>query len=286
MSNNVLGRGLSSLLKDDILPISDEKQISTIHISEIEISDLQPRKIFDDSKIKELAHSIESNGLIQPIILNKCSSGKYKIIAGERRYRACQIANLEQIPVIIKNLDNRQQLAIALVENIQREELTPIEEAECYRRLMNEFSYTSHDLASAIGKSRSHIANIVRLTTLSQKIKDMVNSGALSMSQARCLVGIENAEELADKIMNHDLSVRQVEKLIRNKNIKSNRSRTALSTSYVTKESDDDLAILSHSLSKKLGVKVVVENSDNGGKISIYYSTPDELDSILTQIRD
>lgn len=279
MSNNVLGRGLSSLLKEDILPISDEKQIDTLHISEIEVSDLQPRKLFDDSKIHELAHSIQSNGLIQPIVVNRDISGKYKIVAGERRYRACKVANIEQIPVIIKNLDKHQQLAIALVENIQREELTPIEEAECYRRLMDEFGYSSNSLAAAIGKTRSHIANIVRLTTLSQKIKNMVNSGELSMSQARCLVGVENMEELAEKIVHHDLTVRQIEELIRKKTLASNQEEKVIPAK--DSKSDDDLTMLGYSLSKKFGVKVVVENSWNGGKISIHYANPKELDSIL-----
>jgi ParB family chromosome partitioning protein len=281
MRNRALGRGLSSLLNEEITPIEIITSSNNIDLELIEGNEDQPRKYFDEEKIKELADSINSHGLVQPIIVNKSQSGKYKIIAGERRFRACKIAGLRQVPVIIKDLTEKEILEIALIENIQRQELTAIEEAEGFQKLIKEYGYSQGELAVVVGKSRSHVANLLRLNQLPESIKFMINNGQLSMGHARCLIGLENAEEIATKIVANDLNVRQVEELV------SNRKRKEKANNSVTKEKDkvidDDLVILGQSLSEKFGVKVVVENSWNGGRISLHYSNLEELDSILTK---
>lgn len=279
MRNRVLGRGLSSLLKEEIVPIEFGMVDNVLNIDQIELGKYQPRKNFDEEKLRELANSIVNNGLVQPIIVNANGDGKYQIIAGERRYRACKMVGLKEIPVIIKNLSDKEILEIALIENIQRQELTAIEEAEGYDRLMKEFGYSQSELADAVGKSRSHVANLLRLNNLPDSIKFMINQGQLSMGHARCLIGLENAEELAGKIIANDLNVRQTEELTRKKEISQRAKRED-----APPPQDDDLIILGQSLSEKYGVKVVIENSWNGGKISFHYSNLEELDAILTRI--
>ena len=220
---------------------------------------------------------------MQPIIVNVISNGKYQIIAGERRYRACKMIGLKEIPVIIKNLSDQEILEIALIENIQREELTAIEEAESYAKLMNDFGYTQARLADALGKSRSHVANLLRLNHLPDSIKFMISNGQLSMGHARCLIGLDNAEELANKVVSNDLNVRQTEELTR-KTQTVQRKKNQPFENNSDSAMNDDFIILGQSLSEKYGVKVVVENSWNGGKISFCYSNLEELDSILAKI--
>ena len=282
MRNRALGRGLSSLLNEEIIPIEIAASSNNIDLDLIEANQDQPRKYFDEEKIKELADSIISHGLVQPIIVNKSSTGKYKIIAGERRFRACKIAGLRQIPVIIKDLTEKEILEIALIENIQRQELSAIEEAEGFQKLINEYGYSQGELAVVVGKSRSHVANLLRLNQLPESIKFMINNGQLSMGHARCLIGLENAEEIAAKILANDLNVRQVEELVSNR-----KKKDKTDNSYIKgkdKVVDDDLVMLGQSLSEKFGVKVVVENSWNGGRISFHYSNLEELDFILTRL--
>lgn len=284
MRNKALGRGLSSLLKEEMAPLGFDSGNRFLDIEQIEAGKYQPRKIFDQEKLKELANSILANGLVQPIIVSSGNNGKYQIVAGERRYRACKLAGLKEVPVIVKNLSDKEMLEIALIENIQREELTAIEEAEGYDKLMKEFGYTQAELADSVGKSRSHIANLLRLNNLPDSIKAMINSGQLSMGHARCLVGLEGAEEIAAKIIANDLNVRQTEELTRKKELSRKANKEKAEHNSNDKVLEDDLVILGQSLSEKYGVKVVVENSWNGGKISFYYSNLEELDSILAKI--
>ena len=283
MRNRALGRGLSSLLKEEVVPIELSNLSNSLDIDQIEVGKYQPRKNFDQEKLQELANSIVNNGLVQPIIVNFVSNGKYQIIAGERRYRACKMIGLKEIPVIIKNLSDKEIFEIALIENIQREELTAIEEAESYEKLMNDFGYTQAKLADALGKSRSHVANLLRLNHLPDSIKLMITNGQLTMGHARCLIGLENAEELANKVVSNDLNVRQTEELTR-KIQTSQKQRKQKFEDSPNSATNDDFIMLGQSLSEKYGVKVVVENSWNGGKISFYYSNLEELDSILTKI--
>lgn len=282
MKNRVLGRGLSSLLQEEVTPLEAAKIEDNIDIDLIEANEGQPRKHFDQEKIKELADSIISHGLVQPIIVIKEESGKYKIVAGERRFRACKIAGLKKVPVIIKDLQEKEILEIALIENIQREELTAIEEAEGFQKLISEYGYSQGELAIAVGKSRSHVANLLRLNQLPEAIKLMVNKGDLSMGHARCLLGIDNPEELAHRIIANDLNVRQAEELANNRK-RSNKLSDNSNERKKEKLLDEDLLMLGQSLSEKFGVKVVVENSWNGGKIAFHYSNLEELDSILTK---
>ena len=284
MRNKALGRGLSSLLKEEMAPLGFDSGNRFLDIEQIEAGKYQPRKIFDQEKLKELANSILANGLAQPITVSSGNNGKYQIVAGERRYRACKLAGLKEVPVIVKNLSDKEMLEIALIENIQREELTAIEEAEGYDKLMKEFGYTQAELADSVGKSRSHIANLLRLNNLPDSIKAMINSGQLSMGHARCLVGLEGAEEIAAKIIANDLNVRQTEELTRKKELSRKANKEKAEHNSNDKVLEDDLVILGQSLSEKYGVKVVVENSWNGGKISFYYSNLEELDSILAKI--
>jgi len=280
MRNKALGRGLSSLLKEEIVPIEITQTSNNVDISLVEANKNQPRKHFDEEKIKELADSIVSHGVVQPIIVNKITDGKYQIIAGERRFRACKLAGLKTIPVVVKELSQKDILEIALIENIQRQELTAIEEAEGFQQLVQNYGYSHNELAVAVGKSRSHVANLLRLNNLPASMKIMINKGQLSMGHARCLIGLENAEALAAKIIANDLNVRQAEELAGNK-----RKPTRNNKASVKEEApvDEDIIMLGQSLSEKFGVKVVVENSWNGGKISFHYSNLEELDSILTR---
>jgi len=280
MRNKALGRGLSSLLKEEIVPIEITQTSNNVDISLVEANKNQPRKHFDEEKIKELADSIVSHGVVQPIIVNKITDGKYQIIAGERRFRACKLAGLKTIPVVVKELSQKDILEIALIENIQRQELTAIEEAEGFQQLVQNYGYSHNELAVAVGKSRSHVANLLRLNNLPASIKIMINKRQLSMGHARCLIGLENAEALAAKIIANDLNVRQAEELAGNK-----RKPTRNNKASVKEEApvDEDIIMLGQSLSEKFGVKVVVENSWNGGKISFHYSNLEELDSILTR---
>lgn len=279
MSNNALGRGLSTLLKEEVAPVMMKDVEQRVSIENIVAGSMQPRKKFNEDKIQELAESIISNGLIQPIVVNKVGN-KYEIIAGERRYRACIIAGLKTVPVIIRDLKEREILEIALIENIQREELTAIEEAEGYDKLIKDFGYTQAEIAVSVGKSRSHIANLLRLNKLPSQVKQMVNDRLLSMGHVRCLVGLPDAIEVAQKIVANDLNVRQAEELTRKKSITKD---TPTGDSKKT-QTNDDYILLGQSLSEKYGVKVVVENSWNGGKISFHYSSIEELDSILSRL--
>ena len=178
MRNKVLGRGLSSLLKEEMVPIEMSQASNVLSVDLIEVNEDQPRKYFDEEKIKELANSIVSHGLVQPIIVSRISADRYKIVAGERRFRACKIAGLKEVPVVIKDLNDKEIIEIALIENIQRQELTAIEEAEGFQKLVQEYGYNHNELAMAVGKSRSHVANLLRLNQLPDSIKVMINLGA------------------------------------------------------------------------------------------------------------
>jgi ParB family chromosome partitioning protein len=282
MTKSALGKGLSALLKEEIVPLDSAKDYISVNIEDITPGEMQPRKHFEVSKIRELADSIISSGLIQPIVVQETAPSKYTIIAGERRFRACKLAGFKEIPAVVRNISNKEILEIAIIENIQREGLNAIEEAAGYQRLISEFGYTQGELANSVGKSRSHVANILRMNSLTGAIKEHVIEGRLSMGHARCLIGIKDADEIAAKIIGNDLNVRQTEDLIKRR-VKENKTGTIESKSAES-EGQDDFILLGQSLSEKLGVKVVVENSWNGGKICIHYNNLEELDSILMRL--
>ncbi|PIR37677.1 MAG: chromosome partitioning protein ParB [Alphaproteobacteria bacterium CG11_big_fil_rev_8_21_14_0_20_39_49] len=258
----------------------------------------QPRGYFDEEKLNELVRSVKENGVIQPILVRtEDTEGRYQIIAGERRWRACKQAGLEKIPAVIKELSDREALEVALVENIQRQSLTAIEEAEGYKKLLEEFGYTQEKLASNLGKSRSHISNMLRLLNLPDEIKDIINTGALSMGHARALVNAKNPIELAYKIIEEGLSVRETEKYAAGSGKRGGGAnaapvkpklepsvQNAPSSNTPVGEKDPDLIIIENSLSNSMGMKVTIDDTDEGGKVTLYFNNLSELDKILQKL--
>ncbi|KAF8818285.1 ParB/RepB/Spo0J family partition protein [Rickettsia endosymbiont of Cardiosporidium cionae] len=290
---NVLGRGLHSLIGEKIERI-DHNIITNqcfVDINDIEPNLLQARKYFDKDKLQELANSITSNGLIQPIVVTEVSDKKYQIIAGERRYRACKLLSMEKIPVIIKHLSKRNIYEISLIENIQRENLNPIEESEGLKQLIDEFQYSHEELANIIGKSRSYISNLLRLLKLPDMVQNLVMQKKITMGQARCLIGLDNPEKLVQRVLNEGLSVRQLESLvqIRKKNDthqKKNCNLDDIASRPVATENqqDNDLLLITESLSMKFNMKVKLDNSSKCGKLSFYYRDLYELDELLSKL--
>ena len=281
-----LGRGLEALLgemNEDVLS-NELKTVVTdskVNIDEISVSPFQPRREFDENAINSLAESIKDKGVLQPLIVRKKENG-YELIAGERRLRASKIAGLTEVPVIIKDLSDKEVLEIALIENLMRENLSPIEEALAYQNLMDDFSHTQEKIALIVGKSRSYIANTLRLLSLPESIKHLVSEGKLSAGHARCLVGLDNAEILADKIIKEELNVRQVEELVsKQKNSESNSLSADTQEKKKTEKSSDVLDI-EQNLKEKLGLRIkITPSKQGGGKVVLQYSSIAELDMIV-----
>ena len=274
-SKKGLGRGLSSLIGDSE-QIDDKKNIS---ISSLIRNKYQPRKKFDEISLEELTNSIRERGIIQPIIVRPASDaeGKFEIIAGERRWQAAQYAGLHDVPVIIINVDNLKSLEFAIVENVQRKDLNPIEEAEGYKRLIDEFSYDQDKVSKFIGKSRAYISNCLRLLSLPQEIIELIIEEKLSQGHAKILVGLDNAVLLAKKIILKKLSVRQAENLVRIMKSSSNSSR---------KKKDPNITSLEEELTDKIGMRVFVNNRrNNSGTISLEYKGADQLDRLVEIIK-
>ena len=270
-----LGRGLSSLLGDSTKKIVTNK----VSIKDLTRNKLQPRKHFDKENLEELTNSIREQGVIQPIVVrpNKALDGKYEIIAGERRWLASQNAGLHEIPVVILNVDDVKSLEFAIVENVQRQDLNPIEEARGYQKLVKDFNYNQEKLAKFIGKSRSYIANSLRLLGLSAEVLIMVETGDLSAGHARSLIGINNSVELAKKIIQKKLSVRQAEVLLRqfkNKKFK------------LVSKKDSNILELQKSLEEKTGLSVSINNKKNNtGTITFEYRDLEQLDKLISAIK-
>ncbi len=274
-SKKGLGRGLSSLIGDSE-KIDNKKNIS---ISSIVRNKYQPRKKFDEVSLEELTNSIRERGIIQPIIVRPSpdEEDKFEIVAGERRWQAAQFAGLHEVPVVVINVDNLKSLEFAIVENVQRKDLNPIEEAEGYKKLIDEFSYDQDKVSKFIGKSRAHIANCLRLLSLPQEIIELIIEEKLSQGHAKILVGLDNAILLAKKIISKKLSVRQSESLVRM--LKSNSN-----SSY--KKKDPNIISLEEELTDKIGMRVFVKNkSNNSGTISLEYKGADQLDRLVEIIK-
>ena len=271
-----LGRGLSSLIGD-----SDVKATSNnLSISSIVPNKFQPRKNFDKANLEDLTNSIRERGIIQPLIVRKSdvSDDKYELIAGERRWQAAQNAGLHQVPVVVLNVDNLKSLEFAIVENVQRKDLNPIEEAQGYKRLIDEFNYDQDKVAKFIGKSRAHISNCLRLLSLPQKIIDQINENKITQGHAKILVGLENAELLADKIIKKKLSVRQTEALAR---LTKNKFFKTISSK------DPNIIDMENQISSKIGIKVHINNKlNNSGNLIFEYKSIDQLDRIIRLIKD
>jgi len=270
-----LGRGLSSLLGDTPEKFSKNK----ISIKDINRNKLQPRKYFDKSRLEELTNSIKEQGVIQPIVVrpDKYSEGKYEIVAGERRWLASQNAGLHEVPVVIIDIDDSKSLEFAIVENVQRQDLNPIEEARGYKRLIDDFNYNQEKLSHFIGKSRSYIANSLRLLSLPEEVLSMVEQGNLSAGHARSLIGLDNSADIAKKIIQKKLSVRQSEILVRefrNKKFK------------LVSKKDPNILDLQKVLEEKVGLTVSINNKkDNSGTISFEYQDLDQLNRLIDTIK-
>ena len=275
-----LGRGLSSLMGE-----VNEDQKETANLSETKIpisklrpSPIQPRRIFEKASITELADSIKSKGLVQPILVRPSESnpGEYEIIAGERRWRAAQVAQLHEIPAVVRNLDDVESLEIAIIENVQRADLSPIEEATGYKKLMENYGHTQDALSEIVGKSRSHVANIIRLLSLPSSIQDMISQGSISAGHARAIMNSAFPEQLADKIISENLSVRQTEALVKSKKPVIKK----------LKLKDPDTLDLEKRLTEKLGLDVLINHSQKrGGSIKIKYRSLEQLELITGKLK-
>ena len=281
ISKKGLGRGLSSLMGESATEELKSQSTSgdlKIAISKLRPSSIQPRRLFDKNSINELAESIKSKGLVQPILVrpSKSEVGEYEIIAGERRWRAAQIAQLHELPAVVKNLDDVEALEMAIIENVQRADLSPIEEAAGYKKLMEQYNHTQEALAPIVGKSRSHIANIIRLLNLPASIQDMISQGIITSGHARAIMNSAFPEELAKKIVNENLSVRQVELLVKGKKTKviKNKLKSA------------DTVDLEQRLTELLGLDVVIsDNGKRGGSIKVKYKTLDQLELVTNKLK-
>lgn len=282
MSSNKrgLGRGLDALLGD--VSVKEEKHhLQALPIEYMQRGKYQPRKDINPEKLQELADSIKAQGIIQPIVVRQIAFQKYEIIAGERRWRAAQLVGLSEVPVVIKEIDDRAAMAIALIENIQREDLNPLEEAESLKRLLDEFNMTHQLVAEAIGKSRTTVTNLLRLIELHPEVKKLLLSNQLEMGHARALLSVEGIKQitLATKVVKEGLSVRATERLVKESNEEPKVQKI--------KAIDNNTLRLQDDLTAKLGAKVVIDHKENGsGKLVITYSSLDELDGIIEHFKD
>lgn len=292
MASRGLGRGLNALISENYVQpvaagkIAESKDSGGIHslpISKLHAGKYQPRSKFEETSLAELSDSIKKNGVLQPILVRPSDkhAGKYEIVAGERRWRAAKMANVAIIPVLVREMNDQQALELALVENIQRQDLSAVEEAKGYQRLIDEFKYTQEKLASTIGKSRSHVANTIRLLTLPEEVKKMIDKGELTAGHARSLIGAENALELARQIVKGGLNVREAEQEGRKAKGKSKKShaRSKRSTSK-----NADIIAIEDSLSENLGLKVSINDYGQSGEIILAYESLKQLDSILRKL--
>ena len=270
-----LGRGLSSLIGETKI----EPQKNQVSISDLVPNKYQPRKIFDEASLEDLTNSIKERGMIQPIIVRNSNDdrSKFEIIAGERRWLAAQRAGLHNVPIVITEADDLKSLEFAIVENVQRHDLNPLEEAQGYKRLIDEFSYDQEKVSKFIGKSRSHITNSLRLLTLPDEVIKLIETQKLTAGHAKVLVGLENASFVASKIIEKKLSVRQAEnfvKIFKNKKIKASSSK------------DSNIIALELSISNKIGLNVNIQNNKrNKGKITFEYKDLEQLNKIIEIIK-
>lgn len=280
-----LGRGLSALLGDAVReePVTPNAErsrgVQMVDVAELEPHPEQPRRYFDEGALDELARSIEARGLIQPIVVRPHGRG-YQIVAGERRWRAAQRARLHQVPVIVREFDEAETLELALVENIQREDLNAIEEAEAYKKLIDRFGHSQDALGRIVHKSRSHIANLLRLLELPSSVREAVADGRLSMGHARALITARDPETLARAVIEKGLSVRETERLAREAKTGGARSAAA----GMGAAPDADIAALERQLGDILGLKVKISHSGVSGTVTLGYSSLDQLDLICQRL--
>lgn len=282
-SKRRLGRGLAALIGEMDQPIADISARPSISADRKVAIDLvvrnpkNPRKHFAEEDLQDLASSIRQHGIVQPVVVRPIADGKFEIIAGERRWRAAQLAGLNEIPVLIREVDDRTALELAIVENVQRADLNPLEEALGYEQLIAEHGYTQNDLGEIIGKSRSHVANSLRLLKLPELVRDMITSGTLSAGHARALIPTSDPVGLARTIVAKGMSVRDAERIAQN-NIRAQSSPAAPETKSVQK--DPDTVALERTLSDSLGLDVLINHKGNGGRLTISYKSLEQLENI------
>ena len=274
---NKLGMGLGALLSTTGKSSNEVSGVQKINISQIQPNPKQPRKYFDEKDLKDLALSIKNQGLLQPIVVRSTEDNQYQIIAGERRWRASQLAGLHEVETIIKNFEDLDVLEAALIENIQREDLNVIEEANAYKGLIDIKNINNENLAKLIGKSSSHVSNILRLLELDIKIQQMVINGDISMGHARALIGVPDAINKAKEIIEKKLSVRQVEKIT--SEFKKNKSKKT--------SKDPNIMDLEKELSDKIGLKTSIQFNESGssGSLTLYYSDLNQLDDLMKRLK-
>ncbi|ORU92202.1 MAG: chromosome partitioning protein ParB [Cycloclasticus sp. symbiont of Bathymodiolus heckerae] len=276
-----LGRGLDALLGQSKVSDSSKNEASTLPIDLLQRGKYQPRTEFDPIPLQELADSISAQGIIQPIVVRPIGDNHYEILAGERRWRAAQLAGLQDVTVVIKDVDDRAAIAISLIENIQREDLNTLDESEALQRLINEFDMTHQQAADAVGRSRVAVSNLLRLLELCVGAKELLRAGKIDMGHGRALLALEEGQQLmaANKVVSRGLSVRATEALVKQA-LKNKDKKT------IIKMKDPDVERLQQSISERLGAKVDISHSGRGvGKIVIHYSSLDELDGVLEHFK-
>lgn len=277
-----LGRGLSALFgeeQEDYANLDAARQGKMVPIEQLSANPFQPRRSFDEEELKSLAESIEAHGVLQPILVRRDPEdpNSFQIVAGERRWRAAQLARQHSVPVSIRKITDSDALEIAIVENVQRQDLNPVEEARGYRRLIDEFTHRQEDLAKTVGKSRSHIANTLRLLNLPDEIQEMLTHRELTAGHARALLNTEHPIDLAKDVVKNGLSVRQTERLAQGP---ASRPKAAQKPSK-----DADTMALERDMSELLGLKVTVTFRENGGQLTIHYDSLEQLDDVLGRLR-
>lgn len=274
-----LGRGLAALIGDDVSEdavVADVRSLKHVPIDMIKANPLNPRKHFAEEDLETLAKSLREKGLLQPIVVRPATGGMYEIVAGERRWRAAQRASIHDVPVLVRDLDDRETLEIALIENVQRADLNPLEEARAYKQLIDQYGYTQQQLADSIGKSRSHIANTLRLQTLPDSVLTLIETGTLSAGHARTLVATDSPQELAEKIIKLGMTVRQAEDLTRTKTTKGKKGGGA--------EKDADTRAMEKAIRDALGLNVSLNHKGEGGQLVITYENFDQLDEVFRRL--
>lgn len=279
-----LGRGLAALIGDDPpedMPVAvsaeDGQLLRTVPVENLIPNPSNPRKKFTEDELQNLAKSIKDKGLLQPLVVRPRGDGSFEIVAGERRWRAAQLAQLHEVPVLIRDLDDQETLEIALIENIQRSDLNPLEEAAAYRQLIEQYSYTQQQLADGLGKSRSHIANVLRLLTLPSSVRAKIEEGLLSAGHARAIVTTDNPNEIADQIIKLGMSVRQAEDLVRVETKKKSKA--------IAPDKDADTRAMEKAIAEVLGMSAAINHKgDEGGSVVIKYKTLEQVELIYRRL--
>jgi ParB family chromosome partitioning protein len=277
-----LGRGLAALIGDDTTEeavVQDVRSLRHVPIEFLHPNPNNPRKHFADGDLEELTKSIREKGLLQPLVVRQRGNGEYEIVAGERRWRAAQRAGIHEVPVLIRDLSDGEALEIALIENIQRADLNALEEARAYQQLTDQFNYTQQQLAESVGKSRSHIANTIRLLSLPESVRRHIENGALTAGHARALVATDSPQQLAEKIIQLGMTVREAESLSRSEAEAKGRPPP------VRAQKDADTLALERQLGEALGLKVEIANKGrNGGTLTVRYTTLEQLDDVCNRL--